>query len=77
MKARSTVGAGVPVVCPKLYAVILREEDRILARGCRETEASGIASGYQGLNGMMPVLVEESLNWPTADQVLQQLQVAP
>lgn len=77
MKSRSKVVAGLPVECPRLFAVVDVVEDRVIARGLPEKTAEGFAAGYQGLNHRPAQIVEEQLNWPTDGQVLGQLQVAP
>lgn len=72
MEQRSKVTAGLPVECPKLYAVVDVVEGRVVARGLPYSSAVGTKRAWEVTDGPAQV-IEEGILWPSDDQVLGQL----
>lgn len=65
----------VRAVTPKLFAVV-QDSSRVVARGLTADAAAGFVKAWKSFD-RDAVIVEESIAWPTDDQVLGQLPQAP
>jgi hypothetical protein len=70
-------GQGMKPGCevPKLYAVVDLFDQHIIARGLPMAAAVGTKRAWEITDGPAE-LVEEELDWPSADQVRARLKVA-